>query len=294
MFTTLKFDLESMSLEDVKKLHYALSNIDLEKGYTRSDLESIELAAPGAITDIDEFSMNEYGSVPSKVNITTIERRLSVLSNEVNGKVRSLHDKQLGKYRLMLSKCKKILKVIDQLKDVKPVKSDTANDVLAIINYEAFTVGTSELTKLIRVMNKEDILFRTKDTTGVADLDITRINFLLDNARRCENQFDSMESGVILKTMLSKPEILYTDVVSILSDIKVLEDFINKLMSDMFASINRANELIRYDWADDKYLKEWIIEETKISGFGEYIYDNESVLILSIVAIIKYGITIEL
>ena len=103
-----------------------------------------------------------------------------------------------------------------------------------------------------------------------------------------------MESGVILKTMLSKPEILYTDVVSILSDIKVLEDFINKLMSDMFVSINRANELIRYDWCDDKSLKEWIVEETKISGFGEYIYDNESVLILSIVAIIKYGITIEL
>lgn len=305
MFVTSKFNPDDLPLDKVSGLVNAIGRVNLKDGYTKADLESIENIVEGALSDVDGFNINEYGSLPTKTNIGMIERRLIELDTILRTRLRSTGEVNLRKYRETIKKFKSLEKVLDTIKDIEP-NPIGVDDKLFVTNGLDSWRGSMpekkysflkevELSKAVNKLLKDSQFLQYSITTTDAAYTADRINLLLDRWYLSNTYKETLEPAIILKQLLNKTEIMYEDVVLLLLEPNKIKEFMDKSLTDLFNSINRASGILKNDdWLTDQQIKDWSNSDTDITALTRFADDDATVIILAIVAIMRYRKPIEL
>lgn len=305
MFVTSKFNPDDLPLAKVSGLVNAIGRVNLKDGYTKADLESIENIVEGALSDVDGFNINEYGSLPTKTNIGMIERRLIELDTILRTRLRSTGEVNLRKYRETIKKFKSLEKVLDTIKDIEP-NPIGVDDKLFVTNGLDSWRGSMpekkysflkevELSKAVNKLLKDSQFLQYSITTTDAAYTADRINLLLDRWYLSNTYKETLEPAIILKQLLNKTEIMYEDVVLLLLEPNKIKEFMDKSLNDLFNSINRASGILKNDdWLTDQQIKDWSNSDTDITALTRFADDDATVIILAIVAIMRYRKPIEL
>ena len=305
MFVTSKFNPDDLPLDKVSGLVNAIGRVNLKDGYTKADLESIENIVEGALSDVDGFNINEYGSLPTKTNIGMIERRLIELDTILRTRLRSTGEVNLRKYRETIKKFKSLEKVLDTIKDIEP-NPIGVDDKLFVTNGLDSWIGSMpekkysflkevELSKAVNRLLKDSQFLQYSITTTDAAYTADRINLLLDRWYLSNTYKETLEPAIILKQLLNKTEIMYEDVVLLLLEPNKIKEFMDKSLTDLFNSINRASGILKNDdWLTDQQIKDWSNSDTDITALTRFADDDATVIILAIVAIMRYRKPIEL
>ena len=305
MFVTSKFNPDDLPLDKVSGLVNAIGRVNLKDGYTKADLESIENIVEGALSDVDGFNINEYGSLPTKTNIGMIERRLIELDTILRTRLRSTGEVNLRKYRETIKKFKSLEKVLDTIKDIEP-NPIGVDDKLFVTNGLDSWRGSMpekkysflkevELSKAVNRLLKDSQFLQYSITTTDAAYTADRINLLLDRWYLSNTYKETLEPAIILKQLLNKTEIMYEDVVLLLLEPNKIKEFMDKSLTDLFNSINRASGILKNDyWLTDQQVKDWSNSDTDITALTRFADDDATVIILAIVAIMRYRKPIEL
>lgn len=305
MFVTSKFNPDDLPLDKVSGLVNAIGRVNLKDGYTKADLESIENIVEGALSDVDGFNINEYGSLPTKTNIGMIERRLIELDTILRTRLRSTGEVNLRKYRETIKKFKSLEKVLDTIKDIEP-NPIGVDDKLFVTNGLDSWRGSMpekkysflkevELSKAVNRLLKDSQFLQYSITTTDAAYTADRINLLLDRWYLSNTYKETLEPAIILKQLLNKTEIMYEDVVLLLLEPNKIKEFMDKSLTDLFNSINRASGILKNDdWLTDQQIKDWSNSDTDVTALTRFADDDATVIILAIVAIMRYRKPIEL
>ena len=305
MFVTSKFNPDDLPLDKVSGLVNAIGRVNLKDGYTKADLESIENIVEGALSDVDGFNINEYGSLPTKTNIGMIERRLIELDTILRTRLRSTGEVNLRKYRETIKKFKSLEKVLDTIKDIEP-NPIGVDDKLFVTNgldswrgsmpEKKYSFLTEvELSKAVNKLLKDSQFLQYSITTTDAAYTADRINLLLDRWYLSNTYKETLEPAIILKQLLNKTEIMYEDVVLLLLEPNKIKEFMDKSLTDLFNSINRASGILKNDyWLTDQQIKDWSNSDTDVTALTRFADDDATVIILAIVAIMRYRKPIEL
>ena len=305
MFVTSKFNPDDLPLDKVSGLVNAIGRVNLKDGYTKADLESIENIVEGTLSDVDGFNINEYGSLPTKTNIGMIERRLIELDTILRTRLRSTGEVNLRKYRETIKKFKSLEKVLDTIKDIEP-NPIGVDDKLFVTNGLDNWRGSMpekkysflkevELSKAVNKLLKDSQFLQYSITTTDAAYTADRINLLLDRWYLSNTYKETLEPAIILKQLLNKTEIMYEDVVLLLLEPNKIKEFMDKSLNDLFNSINRASGILKNDdWLSDQQIKDWSNSDTDITALTRFADDDATVIILAIVAIMRYRKPIEL
>lgn len=234
-----------------------------------------------------------------------IERRLIELDTILRTRLRSTGEVNLRKYRETIKKFKSLEKVLDTIKDIEP-NPIGVDDKLFVTNGLDSWRGSMpekkysflkevELSKAVNKLLKDSQFLQYSITTTDAAYTADRINLLLDRWYLSNTYKETLEPAIILKQLLNKTEIMYEDVVLLLLEPNKIKEFMDKSLTDLFNSINRASGILKNDdWLTDQQIKDWSNSDTDVTALTRFADDDATVIILAIVAIMRYRKPIEL
>lgn len=285
---TEEFDLESISATELVNLFKEVESIDLNKGYSRSDLESIESKLTGAFTDVEDFDFREIPSAISKVNSNLISRRIYELRELIGRGINNRYHTYIALYGNLIAEFNGIRELLSRHKDHTP--SPVVSDLDIIHLYES----DFDHIKLTNYNFAKDSGLYTKiralrdDTLNIK---VNTFNYLIPNilcSQDCLITSKKEYQYSILKKVLNSTEIKYDNVVGVFSNSNDLLNLIDKTNVELLKVLTELKELMDWDYINDSLHQNWVTGSAKLDKFTALAEDRHSLQLLQLIAVIRY------
>lgn len=282
------FDLESLDNLQLSNIGKYVNSFDVNKGYTRSDLESLENLIPGLFTDVEDFSFSEFPSTISRVNFNIVNRKLEELKQELSGTINSKHLQYVELYGKIIKELNSIKSLLCRVKDYTP------NPIIADINsVMVYSDSFDSIFITDCIYTNSNII--PKYIRELADTTlngrIVEYNYLVDTIPEPDlTDIRSEYNYSILKEVLGVNIIKYDDIMNLFSNPTKLEEYIDNKIILLIDTLTEVKENISYKFIEsDITQNSWIDASSRLEQFIAISNDVLSSKLLSVLALFKYG-----
>ncbi len=279
-------DLESMNDLELKTLGKAISDIDLENGYNRADLESIETIVPGLFTDLEEFRFEEFPSTPSRVNAGLVSRKLDEVRQAIASSLNTRYKQYLEMYGTALSKVMKIQQILSSIKHITPNPILENSSMVAFYNnmlFDHYTLSEivfSDLHSIPRQLREvSDINLNTE---------IRKFNMrmsILEPAVEGNKEY----SCHIIKEAMGVSKVTYDTILDIFGDHSKLESYMETFLSEALKALSdMKSDLESMGWLNNSYIERWVSSSSRLRMIRPIANDNTTIDLLITLAYFRY------